>query len=997
MRRIMICLALTIFPLLALAQGKIFEDVLQKNFEQSAIPRKSKLEKGARIYIKKVQPTFFFVEEQGMVLQLVKIELSQIAGKGLKVKALRAGNLVYENPISISSKSIIKIPDLRENAELELKLIENGKEIQSLIFDWVPARQWKVYISFVSHLDIGYTDLTENVFKKRNQITETALKYAEQTKDFPEDARWRWTSEGSWEIKNFLQEHPERLPELQRLAREGRLEVCAKLVHMHIETAGYESLFRELYYAKRELEPLLGTEILTANLTDVAGIPWGEATVMPVSGVKYFLFNPNLSYRGANIIHKTRFPQAYYWQGPDARSILTWRSKDSYGEAPYLLTNYANALPRLTELLLSYEKNNYAYDAIHLTRTGPEWDNTIPKLEPVLLIKEWNQNFKYPRLVSATPKMFFEYLEKNFGKQIPVAKGDKPDWWADGVITEAKEEGISRDLHHKLFATEALASFASLVSPGYQYPVKAIDDAYFNSIMFDEHTWGFHNIYAKEHQQIFQQKAGWLHTALDNTEKIQTDTLSILAQQIAGSEPCIIVFNPLPWRTSVLVRKKLEANEFIDLDKIANSRLIDPETNQEIYGELINSREDGRQFEFFAPDIPAFGYKSFKIVSCGKINQLTSSLKAEDGVLENQRFKLTIDEKKGLVGIYDKKLKRELVDQSAKYTMGQLIRRKQSLFDLIDSRRTFNIDRIEYIADRKSASVKLYTFPAGKPEEFSLIQTITLYDGEDYIDLENYFTPYENREDEAIYLAFPFNVPDFEIWYETPYGKSRPFYEQLPDYAKFYVVSHNVELKSKSENFSIIWSTKEAPMVEFGEITKRGNRLIPIYNPGKYPWNPDKPHIYSEIMNNYQSTNFSPFQKGEGVWHYRITAIDASESDRAHRSGWELSMPELSILMKSGAGKLPPSGSLVKVSPDNVMITAFKKAEDGDGYILRIYEVSGKPAQARLEFPLLKISEAWFTDGVERNLEKILIKDPDIKTSLGAYEIKTIRIKGGLK
>jgi alpha-mannosidase len=79
------------------------------------------------------------------------------------------------------------------------------------------------------------------------------------------------------------------------------------------------------------------------------------------------------------------------------------------------------------------------------------------------------------------------------------------------------------------------------------------------------------------------------------------------------------------------------------------------------------------------------------------------------------------------------------------------------------------------------------------------------------------------------------------------------------------------------------------------------------------------------------------------------------------------------------------------------MITAFKKAEDGDGYILRIYEVSGKPAQARLEFPLLKISEAWFTDGVERNLEKILIKDPDIKTSLGAYEIKTIRIKGGLK
>jgi len=963
-----------------------------KNFNQPALAKENKLTPGAKATIRNVYPTFFFVEEDGRLLQLARVELAGSAGKNLVVSALRPGGLKSENPVSGAGEIMIKVPDLREPAELELKLLDSGKEIQALKFDWTPAKQWKIYISFVSHLDIGYTDLTDNVFKKRNQITETALKYAEQTKEWPEDSRWRWTAEGSWEIKNFLDEHPEKLPELQKLAQEGRLEVCAKLVHMHIETAGYESLFRELYYGKRELEPLLGAPVVTANLTDVAGIPWGEATVLTLSGVKYFQYNPNMSYRGSNLVHNTKFPQAYYWQGPDGKAILTWRSKDSYGEAPYLLTNYQNSFPKLTALLAGYEKNNYAYDAIHLTRTGPEWDNTIPKLEPCLIIKEWNRNFKYPRLISATPRMFFEYLEKNFSKEIPIAKGDKPDWWADGVITEAKEEGISRDLHHRLFALESLASMASIVSPGYQYPVKEIGQAYYNSIMFDEHTWGFHNINAPEHQQIFQQKAGWLHAALDNTKKMQTDALAVLAGQIAGSEPGIVVFNPLPWRASVLV-KKFKGPAVTDPEQIINFKLIDPETSREIQGSLMNLNDNGMQFEFLAPDIPALGYKSFKIVPSRKIPQPPSSLQAGNGVLENQRFKLTIDDKKGLVSMYDKKLKRELVDESAKYSMGQFIRRKQSLFDLVDSRKTFPISKIDYLLTRESASVMFFTFPTGKPEEFDLIQTITLYDGQDYIDLDNYFTPYENREDEAIYLAFPFKVPDFEIWVETPYGKMRPFYDQLPGYAKFYVVAHNVELKSKTENFSIIWSTKEAPMAELGQITKRGNRLIPIYNPGIYPWNPDQPYVYSEIMNNYQSTNFSPFQKGEAAWHYRITAIDAVDSDRAHRSGWELSMPEVSLVMKSGTGKLPPSGSLVKISPDNVMITAFKMAEDGDGYILRIYEAEGKPAQARLEFPLFKITDAWITDGVERNLEKLLLKDGGLESQMGPYEIKTIRVK----
>jgi len=260
------------------------------------------------------------------------------------------------------------------------------------------------------------------------------------------------------------------------------------------------------------------------------------------------------------------------------------------------------------------------------------------------------------------------------------------------------------------------------------------------------------------------------------------------------------------------------------------------------------------------------------------------------------------------------------------------------------------------------------------------------------------FQNYASQSCEARYLTFPFNVPDFEIRVETPYGKMRPFYDQLPDFAKFYTVAHSIELKSKSDNFSVIWSTKEGPMVELGQITKEASwnsqMIWPFYYmPGKYPWNPDQPHIYSEIMNNFQNTNFALTQKGSGAWNYRITAIDSTQSDKAHQSGWELSMPANAIMVDSGAGTLPSSAGFVNVKPDNVMLTALKQAEDGSGLILRVYETEGRPAKAMIEFPMLTIKEAWLTDGVERSMSKIESSKNQFSIDLQGLEVKTIKVK----
>jgi len=984
MKKLAVLLAAIIIPAAALAGD--LESVLRKSFVRPAVPVSDTRGKIGQARITSVYPTFFFVEDNGKLLQLARVEITG-NGSSLAVRAVRPGGLSYDTAVG-GGEALIKIPDLRQPGSLELQLLNSGKTVQTLKFDWKPEKLWKVYVSFVSHFDLGYTDYQDKVAEKRNKITETALGYAEQTKDWPEDSRYRWTAEAAWDIKNFLREHPEKAGELKKLAQEGRLEVCAKFSHMHAETAGYEMLFRELYYAERELEPLLGVEIVTANHTDVDGYTWGEATVLPGSGVKYLLFNPNWSYRGGNIVHDTKFPQAFFWQGPDEGKILTWRAKDSYGEAPFLNDGFQKALPKMTAWILGLEKKGYRYDAIHLTRTGPEWDNTIPKLEPCMTIREWDRQLAYPRLISATPKMFFSHLEKNFSEQVPVAKGDMPDWWADGVITEAKEEGLSRELHHRLPELEWLAYFARMLGIAYRYPHEEIEDAYNKNILFDEHTWGFHNPRKKEHQEIFGTKAGWLHEGYDATQKMRGQAAEALARQVAGQEPTLVVFNPLSWTRSDVVAFDPEI-EWLKSLKTTNFKIVDAQSGAQVPIQAYELPNKDLVVYFIAKDVPGLGYKNYRLMEAAEGTKHPIKATAGNNKMENDRFVLSFDKENRLTGIKDKKLDRELLSGPA----GQFVYRKQDrYFSLIDYKKTARAESIEFSQGPVYAQAKIKLKDPANASA-ALVQEVRIYDGLDWIDISNHYENYSNELCEARYFVFPFKVPDFEMWVETPYGKMRPYYDQLPDYAKFYVVSHYVELRSKSEDFSVIWSTRQAPMVELGRITKKANHLTPIYRPGIYPWNPDKPTVYSEIMNNYQNTNFSFSQAGTADWQYRIAALNDEQSQAAHQSGWELSSPLIPVQVDSGRGVFAPAGSFVKLSPENVMVTELKFADNGDGLIIRLYEAAGRTAKANLELPFFKVSEALLTDGVEREQSKLAIAQGKIQVELSPHQVKTIKVR----
>jgi alpha-mannosidase len=105
------------------------------------------------------------------------------------------------------------------------------------------------------------------------------------------------------------------------------------------------------------------------------------------------------------------------------------------------------------------------------------------------------------------------------------------------------------------------------------------------------------------------------------------------------------------------------------------------------------------------------------------------------------------------------------------------------------------------------------------------------------------------------------------------------------------------------------------------------------------------------------------------------------------------------VVTTAHAGTLPPSHSFASVSPDNVVLTAVKKAEDANGLIFRVYEWAGKDATAEFHVPPGAIS-ATVTNLMETPEGDPLPVSTEngadvVKVPIHPYEILTIRADYG--
>jgi hypothetical protein len=269
------------------------------------------------------------------------------------------------------------------------------------------------------------------------------------------------------------------------------------------------------------------------------------------------------------------------------------------------------------------------------------------------------------------------------------------------------------------------------------------------------------------------------------------------------------------------------------------------------------------------------------------------------------------------------------------------------------------------------------------PETPTIQTEITLLDKEKRIELRYTIRKQPVLSKEAVYIAFPFAMQNPEFRYETQNGWVNPERDELLGGSReWYAAGHWAAVSGDGVSAAII--PRDVPLVAFGDIV-RGNW------PSKFE--PKTAGMFSWLMSNYWGTNFAPQQGGDFTFHYDLVSSAAFDGAQLTRTGWNTMTPLEAdqVYAAFSPGPLPATqGKLLEINNPNVALSTWKRAENGDGSILRLVEISGKEQTVGITSSNLKILEAWNCSALEDKGKQVDVSNATINLTLHPFEIKTV-------
>jgi hypothetical protein len=350
--------------------------------------------------------------------------------------------------------------------------------------------------------------------------------------------------------------------------------------------------------------------------------------------------------------------------------------------------------------------------------------------------------------------------------------------------------------------------------------------------------------------------------------------------------------------------------------------------------------------------------------------------------VENRFYKITFDPARAAIkSIYDKELRRELVDPASPYLAGEYLfvsgggteagrGRGKEDSRLLHPFHWLPAPDLTIEHAQHGVLVGIQKTPWGQRVRLSASAThtprieteILLPNDEKQIELRNVIQVDFLYAKQASYFAFPWAMSIASFRYDIPNGFVNPAKDLLEGgCSDWFSVQHLVEVEDATA--SVCLATVEAPLVCLGDIC-RGSWLPGFTN--------STPVVFSYALNNYWSPKWAGQKGAELHYRYVLTSSPRFDASRSARFGREARSPlEIAAIKSSDKlpdlrGQLPPAeAGFVRLTPDNLVLTALKPAEDGQGLVARVLETGGQHADGVLELPLLTIASAKAANSVE--------------------------------
>ena len=883
-------------------------------------------------------PTDLVLKGQGKNSILYKLNIVHL-DKPQNIEIATNSGFELKSNISTGFNSYsIVIPE--DFVQKEIKTdIKIGTQLITRTFKVEPVKEWVVDLVMHSHTDIGYTRTQTEILPEHLRFIDYALDFCDLTDNYPEDAKFRWTCESAWPVLRYLNSRPKsQIDRFRKRVKEGRIELTSML--FNISEIPDESLMASMLKPVKTITDS-GFTVKTAMQDDINGIGWCYADYLNNAGIKYLVMGEH----GHKAKIPFNYPTVFWWESPSGNKILAYRA-DHYMTGNFVGAHTGNiefVETNLMQYLSKLNKAGYPYSEAHLQMSGYVTDNSPPSLKASNLAKEWNEKYEWPKLKVATVSEFVKNIEKKYGNSLPVQKAAWPDWWADGFGSAARETMEARRTQADLIANKGLLSMALLMGANIPKDViKEINDIEENLFFYAEHTFGadesIRNPNSENTIVQWQLKSAYVWDAVKRSKMLKEKALGFIQQYLPKSEtPTIAVFNTLNWERSGLTTIYID-HQIIPRNK--KFKIVDFDGN-EVSAQEQSNREDGTYWSIWAKNIPSMGYKLYKIIVENEITQ-SSGFEKDKTEFENQFYKIVLDTKVGAIkSIYDKELKQELIDQNSKWELGQFIyeelsnRNQLERYTLDDQPVRSSLSDVEFKGIKKG-KVWDSIILSGKNEKCcgsdEIVLELNLYNFEKKIDLNFRMVKLAVHDPEAVYVAFPFSLPNSKITFEAQGGIVEPGKDQIPGTSTDWNVIQNFAAV-KNNDSQIIFSSNDMPLVHLGGLN------IGEFN---YVAKPENTYIFSWPLNNYWVTNFRASQDGEFKWSYTITSAKTNTNEKSYRFGYESKIPITARVFPEGKQiNQNFSRSLLTLNDDNVILVSAMPFVSTQKVILHLKEING--------------------------------------------------------
>ena len=808
------------------------------------------------------------------------------------------------------------------------------------------AKEYTTYFVGHSHIDMNWLwTLAETIEVCRRDFTAADL----LMERYPEFV----FSQSQAATYHFMEEHyPDLFARIQERVRQGRWEITANTwVEGDLNMASGEAIVRHILQTQRYVKSRFGRTSLICWEPDTFGHPATMPQILAKSGIRYYY-----------CCRAGKGDPIFWWEAPDGSRVLAVVDPFGYG---------GEITPRsAVEPVLSLEKRYGLRVGLTVYGVGDHGGGATAR------------DIEAARAIHAAPYLpqarlsdtisFYQRLERE-ATTLPVVRDELNPVFQGCYTTHADIKWLNRRGESDLVSAEALAAVSALHTP-YRYPQAELNEAW-RLLLFHQ----FHDILCGAGiGATYREARERLAPVAQVTSQTMEAALAALAARLdtgPGPHPSLVVYNPLAWERTDVVR--------VPLRDLAGSP---PGAVEDAQGRQYPVQVVGDALLFVAEKVPALGCQVYRLLPTPARPFADGVTTPDNLTLENSLLRLRLHPGSGAIEELWDKENRRLVTETGTGGWGPerqmragSLNRLEVQYEQPHTMSAWNlgvITRTDYLVSGAEIKAIAQGPVCGILEinrqvlHSTLKQRVVLYRNLRRIDFE---TEIDWREQGTATTDAPMLRATF-----TPFLQSAQATFEVPF----------AGLVRPADG-------KEMPAQRWADLSDEDYGLT-LLNNAKYGHHA---HYHTLGLTLVRSSYEPDAQPDQGLHRFTYSLYPHAgtwrEAGSTQRAA-ELNQPLLARVEPSHPGEMPPGQPALTCQPASVLVSAFKWAEDqpaeGHDLIVRLYESHGRPASASLAFGF-PVRSAEEVDLVENALHPVPITDGRLHLEFGPYEIKTLRLR----